>query len=170
MLAVAEETRESTSGPEGRSQLPPKPSQLLLDKGSSSGESTTTVEEQKQVSHKSNRGRSAQCSGICASPLDVNSTVLYRLAASHAQHGRDLVLKGNVRAMPKVRNSSGSAVEFEVSPWQSKKRKVRVADQKQQEATVPHGRNGLAQDQREKVREHLQESLDSQRRSWKLLR
>ena len=63
--------------------------------------------------------------------------------------------------MPKVRNSSGSAVEFEVSPWQSKKRKVREADQEQREATVPHGRHGLAQDEDEKVIKHLLGSLDS---------
>ena len=98
---------------------------------------------------------------FCASLLDLNSTVLYCLAARHAQHGSDLVLKGNGRAMPKVRNSSGSAVEFEVSPWQSKKRKVWEADQEQQEAAVPHGRNGLAQDQKEKVIYYLQGSLDS---------
>ena len=53
--------------------------------------------------------------------------------------------------MPKVRSSSESAVEFKVSPWQSKKRKGRKADQEQQESTFPHKSNGLAQAEDRKV-------------------
>ena len=83
-LAVAEQTRESASRPEGRSQLPPKSSQLLLDGGSSKGESTITVKEQKLVSDKSDRRRSIQCSGIFG--LRSTSTALYYIALLQAMH------------------------------------------------------------------------------------